>query len=139
LDIEDMKFNTAIAAMMDLLNKIYDAGCITKELLSMLVRILCPFAPHLCEEMWEELGGEGYCSLAKWPEWDEAKTVDSTVVVAVQVNGKLRNTVELPLNCSKEDAIAIAKQDARVASFIEGKTIVKEIAVPNKIVNIVVR
>ena len=139
LDIEDMKFNTAIAAMMDLLNKIYDAGCITKDLLSMLVRILCPFAPHLCEEMWEVLGGEGYCSLAKWPEWDEAKTVDSTVEVAVQVNGKLRATIALPLNCPKDDAIAAAKADARVAAFVEGKTIIKEISVPNKIVNIVVK
>ncbi len=139
LDIEDMKFNTAIAAMMDMLNKIYDAGTITKDQLSMIVRILCPFAPHLCEEMWESLGGEGYCSLAKWPEWDEAKTVDSTVEVAVQVNGKLRATIALPLNCAKEDAIAAAKADARVAAFVDGKTVVKEISVPNKIVNIVVK
>jgi leucyl-tRNA synthetase len=139
LDIEELKFNTAIAAMMGLLNEIYEVGSLTRDQLSMLVRILCPFAPHLCEEMWEMMGEKGLCSLAAWPEWDEAKTVDSTVVVAVQVNGKLRNTVELPLNCSKEDAIAIAKQDARVASFIEGKTIIKEISVPNKIVNIVVK
>ena len=105
----------------------------------MLVRILSPFAPHLCEEMWEELGESGFCSMAKWPEWDEAKTVDSTVEVAVQVNGKLRATIQLPLNCPKEDAIAAAKQDAHVASFIEGKTVIKEISVPNKIVNIVVK
>ena len=139
LDIEELKFNTAIASMMDLLNKIYDAGSLTKEQLSMLVRILSPFAPHLCEEMWEELGESGFCSMAKWPEWDEAKTVDSTVEVAVQVNGKLRATIQLPLNCPKEDAIAAAKQDAHVASFIEGKTVIKEISVPNKIVNIVVK
>ena len=139
LDIEELKFNTAIASMMDLLNKIYDAGSLTREQLSMLVRILCPFAPHLCEEMWETLGGEGFCALAKWPEWDEAKTVDSTVEVAVQVNGKLRATIELPLNCPKDEAIAIAKADARVAAFVDGKTVIKEISVPNKIVNIVVK
>ena len=139
LDIEELKFNTAIAAMMDLLNQIYAAGSLTKDQLSMLVRILCPFAPHLCEEMWETLSEDGFCSMAKWPEWDEAKTVDSTVEVAVQVNGKLRATIQLPLNCPKEEAIETAKQNPNVLTFIEGKTVVKEISVPNKIVNIVVR
>ena len=138
-DIEEMKFNTAIAAMMTLLNEIYEAGSLTKDDMMTLVRLLCPFAPHLSEELWEVLGGKGLCSLAAWPEWDESKTVDSTVEVAVQINGKLRATVELPLNCPKEEAIALAKADARVASQIEGKTIVKEISVPNKIVNLVVR
>ena len=85
------------------------------------------------------LGGEGFCSLAEWPTYDEAKTVDSSVEIAVQVNGKLKATVMLPLNCPKDEAIALAKADERVAAAIEGKTVVKEIAVPNKIVNIVVR
>ena len=136
-DIEEMKFNTAIAAMMGLLNDISDAGSLTREQLMMFIGVLCPFAPHLCEEMWEQMGGEGLCSLAPWPQYDEAKTVDATVEIAVQVNGKVRATIELPLNCPKEDAIAAAK-DA-VASAIEGKTVIKEIAVPNKIVNIVVK
>ena len=83
------------------------------------------------------MGGEGLCSLAPWPEYDEAKTVDATVEIAVQVNGKVRATIELPLNCPKDDAIAAAKQ--AVAGALEGKTVVKEIAVPNKIVNIVVK
>ena len=139
LDIEDLKFNTAIASMMALLNEIYEVGSLTAEQLSMLVRILCPFAPHLAEEMWASIGGEGLCSLAVWPEWDESKTVDSTVEVAVQVNGKVRATVELPADCPKEEAIALAKADERIASLIDGKTVIKEICVPNKIVNIVVK
>ena len=136
-DIEDMKFNTAIAAMMGLLNDISDAGSLTREQLMTFIAVLCPFAPHLCEERWEQMGGEGLCSLAPWPEYDEAKTVDATVEIAVQVNGKVRATIELPLNCPKDDAIAAAKQ--AVAGALEGKTVVKEIAVPNKIVNIVVK
>lgn len=138
-DIEELKFNTAIASMMSLLNEIYEVGSLTKEQLTVLVRLLCPFAPHLMEELWQTLGGEGLCSLAPWPEWDEAKTVDSTVEVAVQVNGKVRAKVALPLNCSQEQALAFAKADPRVAAQLEGKTVVKEITVPNKIVNIVVR
>ncbi len=139
LDIEDLKFNTAIAAMMGLLNEIYEVGSLTKDELMILVRLLCPFAPHLSEELWEMLGGKGLCSLAQWPEWEESKTVDSTVEVAVQVNGKVRATIALPLNCPAADAIAAAKADERVAAQIAGKTVIKEISVPNKIINIVVK
>ena len=138
-DIEEMKFNTAIATMMSLVNDIYDCGTLTKDEMLTFAKLLCPFAPHICEEIWESLGGEGFCSMANWPEYDEAKTVDSTVEVAVQINGKLKNTIMLPLNCPKDDAIAAAKADERIAAALEGKTIVKEIAVPNRIVNIVVR
>ena len=138
-DIEEMKFNTAIATMMSLVNDIYDCGTLTKDEMLTFAKLLCPFAPHICEEIWESLGGEGFCSMAEWPEYDEAKTVDSTVEVAVQINGKLKNTIMLPLNCPKDDAIAAAKADERIAAALEGKTIVKEIAVPNRIVNIVVR
>ena len=136
-DIEQMKFNTAIAAMMGLLNEIYEAGSLTKEQFMMFIAVLCPFAPHLCEELWEMMGGEGFCSLASWPEYDEAKTVDATVEIAVQINGKVRANVEIPMNCQKEQAIEVAK--AAVASYVEGKTVVKEIYVPNKIVNIVIK
>ena len=139
LDIEDLKFNTAIASMMTLLNDIADVGSLTRDEMMTFVRLICPFAPHLAEELWESMGGTGLCSLAAWPEWDESKTVDSTVEVAVQVNGKLRATVMLPLNCPKDEAIATAKADARVAAAIDGKVVVKEISVPNKIVNIVVK
>ena len=139
LDIEDLKFNTAIAAMMGLINEIYDKGTLTRDELSILVRLLCPFAPHLAEEMWQDLGGKGLCSLAEWPIWDEAKTVDSTVEVAVQVNGKVRATIELPLNCPAADAITTAKANEKIVPFIEGKTVIKEISIPNKIINIVVK
>ena len=139
LDIEDLKFNTAIASMMTLLNDIADVGSLTRDEMMTFVRLICPFAPHLAEELWESMGGQGLCSLAAWPEWDENKTVDSTVEVAVQVNGKLRATVMLPLNCPKDEAIATAKADARVAAAIDGKVVFKEISVPNKIVNIVVK
>ena len=138
-DIENMKFNTAIAAMMTLINDIYDCGKLTNDELGVVARMLCPFAPHISEEIWEMLGHKDLCSLAQWPEYDEAKTVDNTVEVAVQINGKLRATVELPLNCDKDVAIATAKSDERVAPLIEGKTVVKEIFVPNRIINIVVR
>ncbi len=136
-DIEDMKFNTAIATMMGLLNDISDAGALTHEQLMTFIAVLCPFAPHLCEEMWEEAGGRGLCSLAPWPQYDEAKTVDQSVEIAVQVNGKVRATIMLPVNCPREEAIETAKQ--AIAAMLEGKTVVKEIAVPNKIVNIVVK
>ena len=138
-DIEDMKYNTAIAAMMTLINEIYDHGSLTRDELSVFVRLLCPFAPHLCEEMWQQLGGEGFCSLASWPEYDEAKCVDSVVEIAVQVSGKLKFTKEIPLDTPRDEAIALVKADDRMKPYLEGKTIVKEISVPNKIVNIVVK
>ena len=138
-DIEEMKFNTAIAAMMSLINEIYEVGSLTKDELGIFVRMLSPYAPHLCEEIWETIGGKGMCAVAAWPEWDEAKTVDSTVEIAVQINGKVKFTKEIPLNTGKDDAIALVKADERMAQYLDGKTIVKEISVPNKIVNIVVR
>ncbi len=139
LDIEDMKFNTAIAALMTLLNEIDEVGHLTVDELLTLVRLISPFAPHLAEEIYEKMGGEGFCSLAAWPTYDEAKTVLSTVEVAVQVCGKLKGVVMMPKGTAKDDALAIAKADERVAAAIEGKTVVKEIVVPDKIVNIVVR
>ncbi len=134
-----MKFNTAIAAMMGLLNEIFDCGQLTVDEFKIFIRLLCPIAPHICEELWEEIGGDGFCSLAEWPSYDEAKTVDSTVEVAVQVNGKLKATAMLALNADKDTALATAKADSKVAAAIEGKTVVKEIVIPNKIVNIVVK
>ena len=138
-DIEEMKFNTAIAAMMGLVNKIYEVGSITKNELSVFIRLLCPFAPHLAEEMWETLGMSGFASLASWPEYDEAKCVDSTVEIAVQICGKLRGTVMIAADATAETAIAAAKANEKVAQALEGKQIVKEIYVPGRIVNIVAK
>ncbi len=138
-DIDTMKFNTAIAAMMAFLNDVYEYGSLTKDELATFITLLNPFAPHLTEEMWSEMGGNGFLSLAKWPEYDEAKTVENNVEIAVQINGKLRATITVAKTISKDDAIATAKNDAKVAEAISGKTIVKEIFVPGKIVNIVVK
>jgi len=138
-DIEDMKFNTAIASLMALLNDIYSIGHISRENLMIYIRLLCPFAPHICEEMWELLGGEGFASLAQWPEYDDAKTVDANVEIGIQINGKVKGTIVIPNNADKDFALELAKKDEKVASIIADKTIVKEIYVPNKIVNIVVK
>ena len=139
LDIDAMKFNTAIAAMMAFVNEVYEVGSITTDEFSVLLKLLNPFAPHLTEEMWEAMGNKTYLSVEKWPEYDDSKTVDDTVKIAVQVNGKLRATIEISKTISKEDALAQAKKEPKVFESINGKDIVKEIYVPAKIVNIVVK
>ena len=138
-DIEAMKFNTAIACLMTLINEIYAVGKISKNDLVIFIKLLCPFATHLCEEIWETIGGEGLLSLSQWPEYEESKTVEASVEIGVQVNGKVRGTIVIPNGCAKEEALELAKKDERVASFLEGKTLVKEIYVPNKIVNFVAK
>ncbi len=138
-DYNSLKFNTAIAALMGLLNEICDCGSLTRDELVTYIKLLSPVAPHLCEEINEKLGNSEMLAVSTWPEYDEGKTVDATVEIAVQVNGKLRSTVTLPLDCPRDEALAAAKADARVAASIEGKTVVKEITVPNKIINIVVK
>ena len=138
-DIEAMKFNTAIACLMTLINEIYAVGKISRDDLVIFIKLLCPFAPHLCEEIWETIGGEGLLSLSQWPEYEESKTVEASVEIGVQVNGKVRGPIVIPNGCAKEEALELAKKDERVASFLEGKTLVKEIYVPNKIVNFVAK
>ncbi|MBE6802373.1 MAG: leucine--tRNA ligase [Ruminococcaceae bacterium] len=138
-DIENMKFNTAIAALMTLLNDIYDTGSITKGEFKTFVKLLDPFAPHVAEEIWAELGGEGLIAVAQWPEYDEAKTVDSTIEVPVQICGKLRATITIAKDSTADEAIAAAKADAKVLEFLDGKNIIKEIYVPGKIINIVAK
>ncbi len=134
-----MKFNTAIASLMTLLNEITDHGSITTEQLGIFTKLLCPFAPHICEEIWERLEGKGLCSLAEWPTYDEAKTVDSTVTIALQVLGKTRDTAEIPMDADEATALACAKKSEKFAAQIEGKQIVKTIYVKNKILNVIVR
>ena len=138
-DIEQMKFNTAIAAMMSLTNDIYENGSLTTDELGIFVRLLCPFAPHICEELWERLGGKGLCSLASWPVYDESKTKDDTVTIAVQICGKLRDTVQASADSDQATVESLAKASEKIAKAIEGKQIVKEIYVKNKIFNIVVK
>ena len=138
-DIDGLKANTAIAALMSLVNLIFDVGHLTAEEFRTLMILLCPFAPHLCEELWANNGGEGLCSLSSWPKYDEAKTVDASVEIALQVNGKLKGTILLPLDCPKEEALSAARQNEKIAAAVSGMTIVKEIFVPNKIINFVVR
>ncbi|OUP19387.1 leucine--tRNA ligase [Lachnoclostridium sp. An196] len=138
-DIEDMKFNTAIACLMSLTNDIYNLGKISKEQLQIFIELLCPFAPHLCEEIWEFTGGEGFLSQHAWPQYDESKTVEAQTEIGVQVNGKVRGKVVIPTGAEKEEVFAIAKADSRIASFLEGKTLVKEVYVPNRLVNFVVK
>ena len=134
-----MKFNTAIAAMMALMNRVYEVGTLTRDELDIFARLLCPFAPHVSEEVYEWLGHTDLCSLASFPTFDESKTVDKTVEIVVQVLGKLRGTVTVPADAAKEEIIEAAKKEPKVASSIEGKTVVKEIYVPGKLVNLVVR
>ena len=138
-DIEDMKFNTAIAAMMTCLNEINDVGTLTKDELSVFIRLLCPFAPHLCEEMWEQLGEDGLCSTAKWPDYDESKCVDDEIEIAVQVNGRVRDRFTVPADIEAADAIARAKELDKVREFTDGMAFIKELYVPGKLVNLVVK
>ena len=139
-DIEAMKYNTAIAALMTLLNNIYDAGEINRAELRTLLILVNPFAPHVTEEMWATLGyGEMLAKDAKWPTFDAAKCVDATVEIVVQICGKIRAKLNVPAEISAEDAIALAKEEERVAAEIAGKTIVKELYVKGKLVNIVAK
>ena len=138
-DIEEMKFNTGIAALMTLINEIYDHGSLTVDELKTFVSLLCPYAPHLCEEIWEQCGGEGMLSTGQWPTYDEAKTVDDTVEIAVQICGKLRSTITVSREATRDEAINAARADEKIAALLEGKTVVKEIYVPGKIVNIVAK
>ncbi len=138
-DIEAMKFNTAIAAMMTLLNEIYEAGSITRGELRTLLVLANPFAPHLTEEVWEQMGFGGQISGQTWPAYDPAKCVDSMVEIVVQIAGKIKARLNVPKDIAAPEAIALAKADPAVAELIAGKQIVKEIYVPGKLVNIVCR
>lgn len=139
-DIEQMKYNTAIAALMTLLNKIYENGKINRAELKTLIILVNPFAPHVTEEMWANCGyGEMLAKDAKWPSFDEAKCVDSTVEIVVQINGKIRARLSVPTDIESDKAIVLAKKDEGIAAALEGKNIIKEIYVKGKLVNIVAK
>ena len=135
-DFENLKYNTAIAAMMALINDFYKKNSVTKGEYKTLITLLNPVAPHITEELWQIIGGEGHLYQATWPEYDEAKTVESTVEIAVQINGKTKGTLAIGKDDAKDDVIAKAKES--IADKLTGN-IVKEIYVPGRIVNIVMK
>ncbi|MBQ0097460.1 MAG: leucine--tRNA ligase [Oscillospiraceae bacterium] len=139
-DIENIKFNTAIASLMSLINSIYATEKITKEELRIFSLLLNPFAPHITEEIWSVCSlGDGLVAEASWPKYDESKCVEDTVEIVAQVNGKIKAKLLIPADCDNETAISLAKSDAKVTEAINGMNIVKEIYVKGKLVNIVVK
>lgn len=138
-DYEAMKFNTAIAAMMSAINEFYDSGYITKGELQTFITLLNPIAPHITEEIWEEQKFDGMLNQTTWPIWDDEKTVEDEIEMPVQINGKVRGKVIISKDADLAEAKAKANEDENIQKFLEGKTIVKEIYVPGKIFNIVVK
>ena len=138
-DLETLKYNTAIAALMSLLNDIYDAGSVTKGELKTFITLLNPIAPHVTEELNEVLGGEKMLAVSAWPSFDEAKCVDNEIEIAVQISGKIRARLMIPADADADAAIAAAKAEPAVAAALEGKNLIKEIYVKGRLVNLVVR
>ena len=138
-DIESLKFNTAIAALMSLINEIYATKQINKAELKTFITLLNPFAPHMTEEMYENVGFAGMLNEQKWPEFDEALCVDDTIEIVAQINGKVKAKLVISVDESKEDVIAKVKSESKIKEAIDGRNIVKEIYVPGKLVNIVVK
>ena len=138
-DIEGLKMNTAIAALMSLLNDIQSQGGINRAEFKTYLILLNPFAPHITEELWQQAGFKGMLNEAEWPAYDESKCADSTVEIAVQVNGRIKARINVAADITAADAIAAAKRESAIAELTEGKSIVKELYVPKKLVNIVVK
>jgi leucyl-tRNA synthetase len=139
-DIENIKFNTAIAALMALINSIYATGKVTKKELAIFAVLLNPFAPHVTEEVWEACSlGKGIIAESSWPEYDEAKCVDDTIEIVAQVNGKIKAKLTIAADAAQDEVLAMAKSEPKVAEAVEGKNIVKEIYIKGRLVNIVVK
>ena len=138
-DYDSMKFNTAIAAMMSLVNTIYTKGSVTRGELMTFITLLNPFAPHLTEEINEVLGNREMLARAKWPEYDPAKCVDAAVEIAVQVSGKIKARLMIPTDSTEEAVKALVMADANVQAALAGKTVIKEIYVKGKLYNIVAK
>jgi len=138
-DFEKMKYNTAIAQMMSLVNDFYKVGAVTKGEYRTLITLLNPVAPHMTEELWEMYGCGGMLATTAWPEFDEAKTIDDEIEVVLQINGKIRDKIMVPNGASREDMESLALSSDKVKELTEGKTVVKVICVPGKLVNIVVK
>ncbi len=138
-DYDKMKFNTAIAALMALINDIYKKGSITRGELKTYITLLNPAAPHLTEEMWVNAGFHGFLHDTKWPDYDEEKTKDDTVEIVAQINGKVKDKIMIPADLSREEMEQTALENEKIKELVSGKTIVKVICVPGKLVNIVVK
>jgi leucyl-tRNA synthetase len=138
-DIEAMKFNTPIAAMMEFVNAVYKAGAVAKDQAERFLLVLAPFSPHIAEELWQALDHAESLAKEPWPAYDPAMIAEDTVELAVQINGKVRAKITVPVGASKDQCIAAAKADAKVAELLAGKTIVKEIVAPGRLVNLVVK
>ena len=138
-DIEGLHFNTAISRLMEFVNAAYKADKMNKAWMERFVLLLAPFAPHMAEELWERLGHAGTLAHEPWPEYDAALLEEDVVQLPVQVNGKLRAVIDAPKDAAKDAVLAAAKDDHRVAQYIGGKEVVKEIYVPGKMVNLVVK
>ena len=138
-DFENLAFNTAISQMMIFVNAVYKADSCPKEFAEGFIRVLSPIAPHICEEIWEIFGHTETIAFESWPTYDEAKCVDDEVEIAVQINGKVREKLVISAEATQEEAIAAAKANEKIAAAIDGMTIVKELYVKGRLVNIVVR
>ncbi|OQA45332.1 MAG: Leucine--tRNA ligase [Spirochaetes bacterium ADurb.Bin315] len=138
-DTRDLAFNTAISQMMVLVNELYKESVFPRTVAETFVKLLSPYVPHLAEELWERLGHKPSISKVQWPAWDEELTVDANIEVVFQINGKVRSRTTVEKGASKETLLSLARDDEKIRSWLEGKTIVKEIVVPDKLVNIVVK
>ena len=137
-DIEAMRFNTAISSMMEFVNALTKTKCRSRDVLVPFIQLLAPFAPHLGEELWSRSGQTTELSYAPWPSVNESFLVEETKTYAIQVNGKVRGQIDLPMVVSKEDALALARKEENVKRHLEGKTVRREIFVPNRMINFVV-
>jgi leucyl-tRNA synthetase len=135
--VDQLRFNTAISEMMVFVNEATKAQSVPRAWMELFVKVLSPFAPHLCEELWQRLGHGESLVYESWPAWDEQALAVSTITLAVQIAGKMRGTIEVPVDVSETAAIAAAKADPKIARFLEGKTIRREIYVPGRLVNLV--
>jgi leucyl-tRNA synthetase len=138
-DTENMSFNTAIARMMEFTNFFTRAQTRPIGAMKTFLVLLAPYAPHLCEELWHRLGETDSISKAAWPAWDESALVESVIEIPLQINGKLRSKMKIAVDAGKDAMLEQAKADATIAEQIAGKTIIKEIVVPGRLVNLVVK
>ena len=138
-DVEVLKFNTAIAALMSLINDIYATKAVNKSELITFLSLLYPFAPHIAEEIYEQCQFEGTVDQQSWPEFDESKCIENTIEIAIQVNGRVRSRINVSADIDKDSALELAKNDEKIANEIAGKSIIKEIYVPGKLINIVAK